>query len=74
MAVAWHLKAPWPEESDFNRVISQANSLFIFIKTLVLALKHCEDPEELLKEALQSSGRTGLESLYTLTPASSNHR
>ena len=66
MAAAWHLKAPWPEELDFNRVISQVNGLFIFIKTLVLALKHCEDPEELLKEALQSLGGTGLESLYTL--------
>jgi len=62
----WHLNTPWPEESDFNRVISQANGLFIFIKTLSLALEHCEDPEESLKAALQDSAATGLESLYEL--------
>ena len=42
------------------------NSLFIFIKTLVLALEHYEDPEELLKDTLQDSAGTGLESLYAL--------
>ena len=66
VATCWHLDTPWPEESDFNRVISRANGLFIFIKTLVLALEHCEDPEESLKEALQDSAGTGLESLYEL--------
>ena len=66
MASVWHLKALWPEESDFNKVISWANGLFIFIKTLVLTLKHCEDPEETLKSTLQDSARTGLESLYKL--------
>ena len=66
ITAVWHLEAPWPEELDFNRVISRANSLFIFIKTLVLALEHCEDPEESLKGALQDSAGTGLESLYTL--------
>ena len=66
VATRWHLDTPWPEESDFNRVISRANGLFIFIKTLVLALKHCKDPEESLKGALQESARTGLESLYEL--------
>ena len=60
----WHLNAPWPEESDFNRVIIRANGLFIFIKTLVLALKRCDDPEETLKAALQDSAGSGLESLY----------
>src|SRR5258706_5417213 len=39
-----NLDTPWPEESDFNRVISRANGLFIFVKTLVLSLKRCEDP------------------------------
>ena len=62
----WHLSTPWPKESDFNRIISQANGLFIFIKTLVLALESCEDPEESLKAALQDSTGTGLESLYEL--------
>ena len=42
------------------------NGLFIFIKTLVLALEHCADPNELLKAALQDSAGTGLESLYGL--------
>jgi len=62
----WHLPTPWPEESDFNRVISRANGLFIFIKTLVLALKQSEDPTESLKAALEDSAGTGLESLHKL--------
>ena len=67
VASVWHLDTPWPEESVFNTVISRANGLFIFIKTLVLALERYEDPEESLKDALQvSAGSTGLESLYTL--------
>src|SRR5258708_11030777 len=61
-----HLDTPWPKESDFNRIISRANGLFLFIKTLVLALERCEDPEEFLKAALQDSTGTGLESLYEL--------
>ena len=36
------------------------------MKTLVLALKKCQDPKECLKEALQGSASTGLESLYGL--------
>ena len=66
VAKRWHLDTPWPEESDFNRVISRADGLFIFIKTLVLTLKHCKDPEESLKGALQGSTGIGLESLYEL--------
>ena len=66
VASIWHLRAPWPEESDFNKVVSRANGLFIFIKTLVLALEHCEDPEESLKGALQVSAGSGLEPLYEL--------
>jgi len=66
VAKRWHLPTPWPEESLFNRVILRANGLFIFIKTLVLALKKCEDPEESLEEALQDSASVGLESLYSL--------
>ena len=66
VATRWHLHTPWPEESDFNRVVSRANGLFIFIKTLVLALKRCKDPEESLKGALQDSAATGLESLHEL--------
>ena len=66
VASIWHLETPWPKESDFDRVISRANGLFIYIKTLVLSLERYEDPEESLKEALQDSAGTGLESLYTL--------
>ena len=66
VASVWHLDTPWPHESDFNRVISRANGLFIFTKTLVLAIEQCEDPEEGLKAALQESTGTGLESLYEL--------
>ena len=60
------LLSAWPEESLFNRVISQANGLFIFIKTLVLALELCSDPEESLKEMLQGSISPGLEPLFGL--------
>ena len=66
VATEWHLDLPWPEESDFNRATARANGLFIYIKTLVLALENCEDPQESLKAALQDSAGTGLESLYGL--------
>ena len=66
VATRWHLDTPWPEESDFNRIISRANGLFIFIKTLVLSFKRCKDPEESLKGALQDPAGTGLGSLYEL--------
>jgi Cdc6-like AAA superfamily ATPase len=66
VASVWHLNTPWPEESDFNKVISRANGLFIYVKTLALALERCEDPDESLKAALQDSAATGSESLYEL--------
>ena len=66
VATRWHLDTLWPEESLFEGVISQANGLFIFVKTLVLALERRSDPEEYLKEALQDSARMGLESLFGL--------
>jgi len=66
VASHWRIRTAWPEESDFNEIISRANGLFIFIKTLTLALEECEDAEESLKEALQGSAGTGLESLYGL--------
>src|SRR5258706_4743308 len=62
----WHLPTPWPEESDFNKVISRASGLFIFIKTLVLALERCENPKKSLQAALQDSTGAGLESLFEL--------
>ena len=66
IATTWCLSTPWPEKSLFNGVISRANGLFIFIKTIALALENCRDPEECLKETLQGSTGTGLESLYDL--------
>jgi len=68
VASDWHLPTPWPEESLFNSIISRANGLFIFIKTFVLALEQCDDPETSLKEALQDSEGTavGLKPLYGL--------
>ena len=66
VAKRWYLSTPWPVEALFNKVISRANGLFIFIKTIVLAIEHCEDPTEALKAALQDSDSTGLNSLYSL--------
>ena len=60
------LPTPWPEPSLFDNVISKANGLFIFIKTLAIALEQCEDPTESLKAALQDSAGTGMTSLYGL--------
>jgi len=65
---------PWPEESLLNRVISRANGLFIFIKTLALALEHCEDPTEYLKTASEDSGGAGSEALHVLYSSILNSR
>ena len=66
VASDWHLPTPWPEKSLFNGVISRANGLFIFIKTLVLALEDCRDPTLALVAALQGSAGAGVTSLYGL--------
>ena len=66
IARKWYLPAPWPEESLLNQVISRANGLFIFIKTLVLALEQCEDPTEFLKATSEDSADAGLKALYGL--------
>jgi len=66
VASKWYFPTPWPEESRFERVTSQANGLFIFIKTFVLALRQCGDPNEYFEATLESSTGTGLESLYGL--------
>jgi len=65
VAKKWHL-SPWPEESLLNRVISRANGLFIFIKTLVLALASCEDPTKFLEVTAEDSAGAGLKPLYRL--------
>ena len=61
-----YLATPWPEEVLFNNVLSRANGLFIFIKTLVLELEHCKDPTEFLEATMNNSDGTGLNSLYGL--------
>ena len=66
VASHWHLPMPWPEESEFNTLVSRANGLFIFIKTLILALENSDDAEKCLKEVLQGPAGTGMESLYGL--------
>jgi len=66
VAKKWHLPSPWPEESLFNRAISQANGLFIFIRTVVLTLGSCLDPTESLEATLQDSAGTGSKPLYGL--------
>ena len=66
VAENWCLPTPWPEESLLDGIVSRANGLFIFIKTVVLALEHCKDPDESLKATLRNSDGTGLKSLYGL--------
>jgi hypothetical protein len=66
IASKWHLPDSWPEESLFNRVISHANGLFIFIKTFILALKQCHDPNESLEAILKDAVGNGMEGLYKL--------
>ena len=65
VAQEWGLPAPWPEKPLLDRLISRANGLFIFIKTLVLALEHCPDPTDFLEATSEEAG-AGLEPLYTL--------
>jgi hypothetical protein len=66
LALKQHLQDPWPEPSLFEGVISRAAGLFIFIKTIALALEQCKDPTESLKATLRDSDDTGLISPYGL--------
>jgi hypothetical protein len=65
VAQQWHLPTPWPKESLLDKIISRANGLFIFIKTLVLALERCANPTEFLQATSEEAG-AGLKSLYEL--------
>ena len=60
------LPSPWPEDSLFNRVLSQAAGLFVFIETISRALEQCNDPTEHLKATLEDGAGSGLTSLYGL--------
>ena len=65
VAQQWYLPATWPEEPLLDKLISRANGLFIFIKTLVLALEDCANPTEFLKATSEEAG-AGLKPLYGL--------
>ena len=61
-----HIQSPWPEPSCFDEIISRAAGLFIFVKTIALALEHCKDPTAFLEATLDESAGSGLTSLYGL--------
>src|SRR5882757_3064510 len=65
VAQEWDLSPPWPEESLLVKLISRANGLFIFIKTLALALEGSAEPTGFLEAASEEAG-DGLKSLYAL--------
>ena len=65
VAQDWDFSPPWPDESLLDRLISRANGLFIFIKTLALAVEQCADPTEFLEATSKEAG-TGLRPLYGL--------
>ena len=65
IAQQWYLPAPWPEKLLFDRLIYQVNGLFIFIKTLILALERCVNPTNFLKATAEEAG-AGLKPLYAL--------
>jgi hypothetical protein len=64
VAEKWYLPTPWPEESLLDRIMVRANGLFIFIKTLALALEDCANPTGFLNAT--SEAGAGLKPLYAL--------
>jgi len=65
VAQQWHLPTPWPNESLLDQIISRANGLFIFIKTLILSLERCANPTDFLRATSEEAG-AGLKPLYGL--------
>jgi len=61
-----YLQSPWPEPSLFDRIISRAAGLFIFIETLARALVDFHDANELLATTLHDPASPGMASLYGL--------
>jgi len=61
-----YLQSPWPEPSLFDRIISRAAGLFIFIETLARSLVDFHDANELLATTLHDPASPGLASLYGL--------
>ena len=66
VAVKRHLQSPWPEPLPFDEIISRAAGLFIFVKTVALALVECKDPTAFIEATLEDSAGSGLRSLYGL--------
>ena len=60
------LPSPWPGPSLFDRVISRAAGLFVFIETIASSLENCKDPTEHLRVTLEGGAGSGLTSLYRL--------
>ena len=56
----------WPEQLLFDRVISRAAGLFIYIETIARALEQSKNPTESLETALQDSASPRLTHLYGL--------
>ena len=65
VAQKWAFSPPWPEEPLLDKLISRADGLFIFIKTLALALEGHEDPTGFLEATSERAG-DGLKTLYGL--------
>src|SRR5258706_6625408 len=65
VAQQWEFSLPWPEESLLDKLISRANGLFIFIRTLALALQRSADPTGVLEATSEEAG-DGLKPLYGL--------
>jgi len=61
-----YLESPWPEPSLFDRIISRAAGLFIFVETLARTLVDSHDANELLAATLHDQASPGLGSLYGL--------
>ena len=66
VARRWRLSTPWPEESLFDEVISRADGLFIFVKTVALALEKCADPTKSLEATMRGPAGSGMKPLYGL--------
>jgi len=66
VAETQYLQSPWPEPSLFDRIISRAAGLFIFIETLARALVDFHDADELVATTLHDPASPGLASLYGL--------
>ena len=67
--VAAGYPVPWPPTRLFDKALSRAKGLFIFIKTIVLTLEaydECDAATQFLEAALQHSEVTGFKSLYKL--------